>query len=445
MQKTSAPGKPRIEAVSRVENARLPEYVGRQVRAEGWIHAIRKFGAVNFLILRDRTGMAQAILEPDQLEKLDGLQVETVVAVEGTVEAEERAANGVEIREARVEVISPVTEVLPFEINKRVLKPALDVFLNHAPVGLRFPAKQATFRLYSDLLFGFRDYLIGREFVEIHTPKIMGSASEGGANVFQLDYFGKPAFLAQSPQLYKQIMVGVFERVFEVGPAFRAEEHYTVRHLNEYNSLDVEMGFIRSVHEVMDLLIDLLEHMVRVMAERHSRDVEALGIQLPRFGDVPRITFREAQEIILDRFGEDRFHEPDFSPQDERWVCQWASEEHNTDFVLVTHFPTAKKPFYTMPDPADPEYSLSFDLLFRGQELVSGSQRINRYEQYLEVMKERGMDIAPFAGFLEAFKYGMPPEGGFAIGSERLLMRLADADNIRETTIFPRDVNRLAP
>jgi nondiscriminating aspartyl-tRNA synthetase len=429
----------------RIENARLPEYAGKRVRVEGWIHAIRKFGAVNFLILRDRSGTAQVILEPDQLEKLDGLQVETVVAVEGTVETEERATNGVEIREAEVGVISPVTEVLPFEINKRVLKPALDVFLNNAPVGLRFPKKQATFRLYSDLLFGFRDYLLARDFVEIHTPKILGSATEGGANVFQLEYFGKPAFLAQSPQLYKQIMVGVFERVFEVGPAFRAEEHYTVRHLNEYNSLDVEMGFISSFHDVMDLLIGLLEHMIACMQERDPGAIETLGMELPRIGDVPRITFREAQQIILDRFGEDRFHEPDFSPQDERWVCQWASEEHNTDFVFVTHFPTSKKPFYTMPDPNDPEYSLSFDLLFRGQELVSGSQRINRYEQYVESMEGRGMDLAPFAGFLEAFKYGMPPEGGFAIGSERLLMRLVGADNIRETTLFPRDVNRLAP
>jgi nondiscriminating aspartyl-tRNA synthetase len=251
--------------------------------------------------------------------------------------------------------------------------------------------------------------------------------------------------LAQSPQLYKQIMVGVFERVFEVGPAFRAEEHYTVRHLNEYNSLDVEMGFITTFHDIMDLLIGLLEHMVRCMAERHPRDVEALTITLPQFGDVPRITFRQAQQIILDRFGENRFHEPDFSPQDERWICEWASEEHKTDFVFVTHFPTAKKPFYTMPDPEGPEYSLSFDLLFRGQELVSGGQRINSYQQYLQVFAARGMDPAPFEGFLEAFKYGMPPEGGFAIGSERLLMRLVGAENIRETTLFPRDVNRLAP
>jgi nondiscriminating aspartyl-tRNA synthetase len=241
------------------------------------------------------------------------------------------------------------------------------------------------------------------------------------------------------------MMVGVFERVFEVGPAFRAEEHYTVRHLNEYNSLDLEMGFIRGQDEVMDILLGVLEHMVQTAVERHPADVEALGIQLPRFGDVPRIKFREAQQIILDRYGEDRFHEPDFSPQDERWIGEWASDEHDTDFVFVTHFPTAKRAFYTLPDPEDPDYSLGFDLIFRGQELVSGSQRIHRYEQLLQVMEDRGMDPAQFVGYLEAFKYGMPPEGGFAIGSERLLMRLVDADNIRETTLFPRDVNRLTP
>ncbi|HEX8917653.1 MAG TPA: aspartate--tRNA(Asn) ligase [Chloroflexota bacterium] len=423
----------------------LPEKRGERVRIEGWLHGIRKFGAVNFLILRDRSGTVQVVLEPEQLEPLDGLQVETVVGVEGTVEEEPRAGRGIEVRNARVEVITPVRDVLPFEINKKVLKPSLDVFLNHAPVGLRYAKKQSIFRLYSDLLAAFRDYLLTRDFTEIATPKIAGAATEGGANVFSFEYFGKPAFLTQSPQLYKQIMVGVFERVFEVGPAFRAEEHYTVRHLNQYNSLDVEMGFIAGQEEVMDLLIGLLEYMINALAVRHPEDVEALGIALPRFGDVPRITFREAQRMILERYGEDRSQEPDLSPQDERWIGEWADQEFNTDFIFVTHYPTAKRAFYSLPDPQDPEYSLSFDLIFRGQELVSGSQRIHNYEQLMRVIESRGMDPGQFEGYLEAFRFGMPPEGGFAIGSERLLMRLVDADNIRETTLFPRDVNRLTP
>jgi nondiscriminating aspartyl-tRNA synthetase len=429
----------------RILTRELPQHVGARVCLEGWIHAIRKFGAVNFLILRDRSGVAQIVLEPQEIEKLDGLQVETVIAVHGTAESEERAALGVEVRDARLEVITPVTAVMPFEINKRVLKPSLDVFLTHAPVGLRAPSKQSTFRLYSDLLAGFREYLLARDFVEIHTPKIAGSATEGGANVFKLDYFGRHAFLTQSPQLYKQIMVGVFERVFEIGPAFRAEESYTVRHLNEYNSLDLEMGFIDSYRDLTGVLIGVVEHMVRRALETHPADAAALGIELPRFGDVPYIKFRDAQQLIHERHGEDRSAEPDFSPQDERWLGEWASEVHNSDFVFVTHYPTAKRAFYTMPDPEDPEHSLGFDLIFRGQELVSGSQRIHDYDQLVQTLQRRGIGLEPFEGYLEAFRYGLPPEGGFAIGSERLLMRLVNADNIRETTLFPRDVNRLTP
>lgn len=429
----------------RILASEIQHHTGEQVRIEGWIHAIRKFGAVNFLVLRDRSGMAQAVLEPEDVAPLEGLQVETVVAIEGMVEEEPRAANGVEIRQARVEVISPVTEVLPFELNKKVLKPTLDVFLNNASVGLRYPSRQATFRLYSDLLLGFRDYLTKRDFIEIHTPKIVGAATEGGANVFRVDYFGRPAYLAQSPQIYKQIMVGALERVFEIGPAFRAEEHYTVRHLNEYNSLDVEMAFISSYHEVMDLLIELLEHMVLTAMERHPRDAEAAGMTMPRFGEVPRIKFREAQKMILERHGENRANDLDLSPQDERWIGEWAAAEFETDFVFVTHYPTSKRAFYTLPDPEDEQYSLSFDLLFQGQELVSGSQRVHRYDQLLQIMEQRGMNPESFSGYLQAFKFGMPPEGGFAIGSERLLMRLVGAENLRETTLFPRDVNRLAP
>ncbi|GAC1320139.1 MAG: aspartate--tRNA(Asn) ligase [Chloroflexota bacterium] len=426
-------------------NSQLPSKVGERVQIQGWVHAIRKFGSVNFLVLRDRTGMSQVILEQEQVDKLQGLQVETVVAVEGTVVAEERAAGGVEIHEATLDVTSPVTDVLPFEINKKVLKPSLDVFLNHAPVGLRFPQKQSVFRLYSDLLLGFRDYLLARDFVEIHTPSLVGAATEGGANVFEMDYFGKHAYLAQSPQLYKQIMVGVFERVFEIGPVFRAEEHYTVRHTNEYNSLDVEMGFVVSYHEIMDLLLELLEHMIQTAIDRHPRDVDIVKLQRPRFGNVPRIRFRDAQKLILERHGEDRAQEPDLSPQDERWLGEWASKEHDSDFVLVTHYPTVKRAFYSLPDPEDPEHALVFDLLFRGQELVSGGQRIHNYTQLIDTIKVRGMNPDQFEGYLEAFMYGIPPEGGFAIGSERLLMRLVEASNIRETTLFPRDVNRLTP
>lgn len=424
----------------------LPSKVGQRVRIEGWMHTIRTFPDFSFLILRDRAGQAQVILEPGpELEKLDGLQNETVLSIEGTVVAEERSPIGVDVREPVITVLAPVDEIGPFELNKKVLKPNLDVFLNHAAYGLRHPIKQATFRVMATLLSSYREYLTSHGFTEISTPKIVGSATEGGANVFEVTYFDRMAFLAQSPQLYKQIMVGVFERVFEIGHVFRAEEHYTSRHLNEYESLDLEMGFISSQQDVMDVLSGVLMAMFEAVAERNPREVDLLRIDIPREQPFPQITFREGQRLILERHGEERYHEPDLSPQDERWLGEWAKEEHGSDFLFVTHYPTIKRPFYAYPDPDDPDHTETFDLIFRGAELVTGGRRINDYRQLVSVMEQRGINPEPFSGFLEAFRFGMPPEGGFAIGAERLLARLIGLENIRETTLFPRDVNRLTP
>lgn len=424
----------------------LPQRTGDRVCIQGWMHNMRSFPDFSFLILRDRSGLQQVILDPGaELEKLAGLQNESVLRIEGTVVPEERSPTGVDIREPSIDILSAVMEPGPFELNKKVLKPNLDIFLDHAAYGLRHPLKQATFRVLSTLLGAYRDHLSANGFTEISTPKIVGSATEGGANVFRVDYFDRSAYLAQSPQLYKQIMVGVFERVFEIGHVFRAEEHNTSRHLNEYISLDLEMGFIASQQDVMDTLAGVLMAMLRTVAERNPREIESLKIDLPLGQPFPAITFREGQQLILDRHGEDRFHEPDLSPQDERWLCEWARETYGSDFLFVTHFPTSKRPFYAFPDPADPEYTESFDLLFRGSELVTGGQRINDYSQLLGSMNARGVNPEPFSGFLEAFKFGMPPEGGFAIGAERLLARLTGAENIRETTLFPRDVTRLTP
>ncbi|HZT97055.1 MAG TPA: aspartate--tRNA(Asn) ligase [Chloroflexota bacterium] len=424
----------------------LPQRIGQRVLLEGWMHNIRSFPDFSFLILRDRTGNAQVILEPGpELEKLHGLQNESVLRIEGTVVEEERSPLGVDVRDAWITVVAPVTEIGPFELNKKVLKPSLDVFLNHAAYGLRHPSRIAVFRIMSTILAGYREFLLSEGFTEISTPKLVGGATEGGANVFPVQYFDRTAYLAQSPQLYKQIMVGVFERVFEIGPAFRAEEHATSRHLNEFTSLDLEMGFIESQRDVMDMLRRVLQAMIEAVRTRNAREVELLRMELPRIEEIPSLKFREAQQMILERHGEDRSQEPDLSPQDERWICEWGEKEHGSQFVFVTHFPSAKKPFYSFPDPEDPEYSETFDLLFRGSELVSGGRRINDYAQQLEVLEQRGIDAQPFEGFLEAFKYGMPPEGGFAIGAERFLARLAGAENLRETTLFPRDINRLTP
>jgi nondiscriminating aspartyl-tRNA synthetase len=433
--------------LERVRTTEAANHVGERVRLAGWLHTLRRLGGINFLLVRDGWGLFQAVLEtPEQMAPLAGCQVESVIEVEGRVVAEPQAPGGAELRDCQVQVITPVTEPLPFAINKRELKVGLDTFLDHATVGLRHPARRALFRLASGVMAGFREFLRSEGFTEVQTPKIVGSATEGGANVFRIDYFGRPAYLAQSPQLYKQIMVGVFERVFEVGPVFRAEPHSTARHTNEYVSLDVEFGFIRDHTTVMALLNRLLAAIIAWLGEHHASDLALLNLTLPTVpAEIPRLHFTQAQQLILDRYGVDVRGEPDLSPQDERWVAEWARERHGSDFVFVTGYPMSKRPFYTHPDPADPRYSNSFDLIFRGVEIVTGGQRLHRYADYLAALEARGMSPQPFAGYLEAFRHGMPPHGGFAIGLERFIAQLAGLSNLREATLFPRDMERLAP
>lgn len=431
----------------RVQTRQAAEHVGERVTMAGWLHRLRRLGGISFLLLRDGSGLFQAVIEGDrQLAVLQDAQPETVIEVEGTVVTETQAPGGLELHDCQVRVITPVTETLPFEINKKVLKPGLDVFLDHAPVGLRHPQKQATFRLFSGLLAAFREHLTGEGFTEIQTPKLVGMATEGGANVFPVSYFGQTAYLAQSPQLYKQIMVGVFERVFEVGPVFRAEPHSTTRHINQYTSLDVEMGFIRDHRDVMELLTGVVCHIFAALGERCAQDLESLGVSLPTVGQtIPRVKFREAQQIIHDQFGEDCRSEDDLSPQHERWLCQWAREAFGSELLFVTHYPTGKRPFYTMPDPDDPDHTHSFDLLFRGTEIVTGGQRVHLYAQLMSHLERWNLDPEGFVSYLEAFRYGMPPHGGFGMGAERLLQMIVGAANLRETTLFPRDMKRLSP
>jgi nondiscriminating aspartyl-tRNA synthetase len=344
-----------------------------------------------------------------------------------------------------VEVITPVTETLPFELNKRVLSPGLDIFLDHAPVGLRHPQKQATFRLFGRVLSAFRTSLTNQGFTEIQTPKLVGTATEGGANVFPVEYFGQRAYLAQSPQLYKQVMVGVFERVFEVGPVFRAEPHSTTRHINQYTSLDAEMGFIHDHTDVMAVLTNVIRHIMETLRQNCADELGTLRARVPHVGDIPSVKFREAQQIILECFGEDCRDEMDLAPQHERWLCEWAEQEHSSELLFVTHYPTAKRPFYTMPDAKDPDHTHSFDLLFRGTEIVTGGQRVHLYKQLLDHLKRWNLQPDTFGGYVEAFRYGMPPHGGFGMGAERLVQMIVGANNLRETTLFPRDMKRLSP
>ena len=433
--------------MQRIRTDEAPACLGERVKLAGWMHNFRDMGKFGFVILRDGAGTFQAILDKaSELEKLRALQYESVLAIEGLVAEEPRAPGGAELHDCQISVISPVMEPLPFEINKKELMPGLPVFLNNAPLGLRHLHKRALFRISAELMAGFREYLSGQGFVEVQTPKIVGAATEGGANVFSIDYFGHPAYLAQSPQFYKQIMVGVFERVFEVGPVFRAEKHHTARHTNEYVSLDMEMGFIEDHTDVMAMLTALLRHMLARLESVCPRELELRKMRLPSIGaTIPSVRLLDAQQVIFDQHGEDCRGEPDLAPQHEAWLCQYAKQKLDSEFLFVTHYPTSKRPFYTMPDDQEPSLTKSFDLLFRGCEIVTGGQRIHRYEQLLNNARQWGVRPEDIDGYLQAFKYGMPPHGGFGMGLERLLMQLAELGNLRETTLFPRDMQRLAP
>jgi len=431
----------------RLRTDEAPSHMGERVKLAGWMHNWRDMGKFGFLVLRDGAGTFQAVLDnAAEMEKLRGLQYESVLEVEGVVTPEPRAPGGAELHDCRVKPISPVLEPLPFEINKKEFKPGLAIFLDHAPLGLRHLHKRALFRISAEVMAGFREYLSQQGFVEIQSPKIVGSATESGANVFSIDYFGRPAYLAQSPQFYKQIMVGVFERVFEVGPVFRAEKHNTVRHTNEYVSLDLEMGFIKDHTDVMAMLTALLRYIFDRLKKSCARELDLLEIKAPSVGEsIPSMRLPDAQQLIFERYGEDCRGEPDLTPQHEAWLCEHAEQELGSELLFITHYPTSKRPFYTMPDDQDPSLTRGFDLLFRGCEVVTGGQRIHRYEQLLSNARQWGINPEDIAGYLQAFKYGMPPHGGFAIGLERLLMQLAGLGNLREATLFPRDLDRVAP
>jgi nondiscriminating aspartyl-tRNA synthetase len=421
--------------------------VGERVRLAGWLHRLRRLSNVSFLVLRDARGLAQIVVsDPALVYRLAGLYNESVLVVEGTVVAEAQAPGGVEVHDPTVEVISQAAEPPPFDLFRPMLQAQLPTLLDHAPLALRHPRNRALFRVSAASMHGFRTALRARGFTEIQTPKVVASATEGGANVFPVDYFGRTAYLAQSPQFYKQIMVGVFERVFEVGPVFRAEPHDTPRHLNEYVSLDAEMGFVENHTTVMATLTEVVRGMVEAIREEAGEAAMLLKLALPEVPErIPAMEFADAMELIARITGEDVRGEPDLMPTHERWLSEWAQREHGTEFLFVVGFPMAKRPFYTHPNPQNPAFSNSFDLLFRGLELVTGGQRLHRYPDYLDALRARRLDPEPFEGYLEAFKYGMPPHGGFAIGLERWVARLAGAENIRETTLFPRDINRLFP
>jgi nondiscriminating aspartyl-tRNA synthetase len=427
-----------------VSSRECPSFQGKPVTVQGFVHRIRSLGGANFVILRDGAGEVQVFVSPDT-PGFQGLKEGYIVKIAGFCKSEERAPGGFEIeaQNIKVEVIPP--EELPLTINKDKLNLHLDVDLGNRPITLRHSKYRSLFRIQEGLARGFREFLLGHDFTEIFTPKITGVGTEGGANVFTLDYFGKPAYLAQSPQLYKQMMVGVLGRVFEIGPVFRAEPHDTARHLNEYVSLDLEMGFINHFEDLMALETACLKSMLDLLRSSYSRQIKALQIALPEIPGIPVIHVKDAHELILKQTGEDFRGKGELTAREEQLLSEIIQKQTGCEFVFVTHYSSAIRPFYAMDDPANPEETLSFDLLFRGVEVTTGGQRIHDYNKLISKMISRGMNPEGLKDYLTAFRYGMPPHGGLAIGLERLTALLAGYDNIRYGCLFPRDMLRLTP
>ena len=422
------------------------DYEGKEVIVNGAIHKIRDMGDVAFVILRKREGLVQTVYEDGVTGiSLKELQEEATVEVKGVVTKEERAPHGFEIRLREVKVLSRPTEAMPIAINKWKMSTSLETKLDLRPLSLRNVKERAKFRIQEGIIRGFRDFLHEQGFTEIHSPKIGARGAEGGANLFRLEYFHKHAVLAQSPQFYKQMMVGVFDRVFEAAPVFRAEKHNTKRHLNEYTSLDFEMGYIDSFQDIMEMETGFLQYTMELLQKEYEKELKLLDVKLPKVDQIPQVRFDEAKELVAEKYDRPIRNPYDLDPEEETLIGQYFKEEMDADFVFVTHYPSRKRPFYAMDDPADPTVTLSFDLLFHGLEITTGGQRIHDYQTLVDKIEDRGMTQEGMEQYMLIFKHGMPPHGGLGIGLERLTMKLLGEENVRETTLFPRDLSRLEP
>lgn len=443
-----------MDKITGVEKKRVKEFselwsgelTGSEVLAEGTVHAVRNMGAAAFIILRKREGLLQCVYEEGELEApLSDIREGCVLRVRGILCEEHRAPHGVEVHMKEAEFLAAPAEALPLPIGKWRLNTSLEAKLALRPVALRNLRERAKFKLQEGVVRGFRDFLQQQGFTEVHTPKLNAKGAEGGSNIFKLDYFNKKAVLAQSPQFFKQAMTGVFDRVFEVGPVFRAEKHNTKRHLNEYTGLDFEMGYIDSFYEIMAMETGFLQYTMRLLDREYVEELRALNITLPRVDEIPAVRFDEAKELVSKKYDRKIRNPFDLEPEEEALIGKYFKEEEGADFVFVTHYPSKKRPFYAMEDPQDARYTLSFDLLYDGLEVTTGGQRIHDYNALREKMERRGMSEEGLESYLMAFRYGMPPHGGLGIGLERLTMKLCGEDNVRETSLFPRDLTRLEP
>lgn len=424
-----------------VESWELINYLGKTVCLHGSIYKVRKMKGFSFVLLRTKRDVVQCIA-------LDNITIpaeESCVCLIANVVKEERSRVGYELQIQMIKTLSTPTETMPIVINQKLVNTSLDNLLDYRPLTLRNEKQRAIFKLQEGICKSFRDFLSTNQFTEIHTPKIVQSGAEGGANIFALDYFGQEAYLAQSPQFYKQMMVGVFERVFEIGPVFRAEKHDTSRHLNEYTSVDFEMGYISSFEEIMYMETNMLIFTMSYLSQYYAKELEILNIKLPYIKDIPAIKFHDAKTKISEMYNRPIQDWEDFDPEEEKLLCEIIYKETGSEFVFVTHYPSSKRPFYAMDCSENQNETASFDLLFRGVEITTGGQRIHSYDEQLKKMKERNMNIDLFENYLMIHKHGMPPHGGLGIGLERFTGKLLGYDNVRFATLFPRDINRLTP
>lgn len=436
----------KVRKTEELEAEQLGAHIGEIVRLHGSICKIRKMSSFAFVLLRTKRQMVQCVYEPAYARfALEKLKEEACVRFTAEVIREGRSRSGYDLHLLEVEILSEPEEVPPVVINQKRVNTSIENLLDYRPITLRNEKERAIFQIQAKICQAFREFLDGQHFTEIHTPKIAAAGAEGGANIFSLSYFGEQAYLAQSPQFYKQAMVPVYERVFEIGPVFRAEKHNTQRHLNEYTSMDFEMGFIDGFEDIMQMETKVLQNIMAVLKADYAPQLAALHVALPDVTRIPAVRFDEAKRMVSEKYGRAIRDPFDLEPEEEQLISRLFAEEYGSEFVFITHYPSKKRPFYAADDPEDPRYTLSFDLLFRGLEVTTGGQRIHDYDTQVAKMLKKGMNPEDFAGYLMIHKYGTCPHGGLGLGLERLTARLLGENNVRETCLFPRDQQRIEP
>lgn len=428
--------------------------VGENVSLSGWVTLRRDHGKLIFLILRDRSASVQLVIPPDNtvlFETAKEIRAEYAIQVTGVVKNRPNKnpnpvpTDTIEVEVRELTILARPTEELPIDVAKTDLDLNLETLLTHRTLALRNEKVRAIFKLYSEMLRAYDEALRGEGFLEIKTPKILSAATEGGANFFKIKYFDRDAFLAQSPQFYKQAAMSAFERVFEVGVVFRAEPSFTTRHVTEYTGLDAEMGFINSVEDVMAMLEKTMHHVFKHLGEHCQKELALFEATVPAAVPIPRITLKEAFRILKEEYNKELNDGEDIDGEGERLIGEYVKKKYGSDLVFLTQYPTAVRAFYSLPNQENPKVSESYDLVFRGLEIASGAERVHEYQMLLDIMKSRGMDPAQFSDYLDIFKHGAPRHGGWGLGSERIIQKLLGLETIKEAILYPRDVKRLTP